>query len=282
MRDNQFGDFLRSRREAVRPQDVGLPTGPRRRTPGLRRSELATLAGISVEYLTRLEQGRDRRPSAEVLGALLRALRLSAADREQLWVILGYNKPSELCPSAPEPPAQQVRPGVRAILDRLEPTPALVVNRIGDVLAHTTGYQRLAGPLGVLDGTPPNLARYLFTDPRARDAHPDWTLLADAQANALKLGSHEHDPHSMQLVAELSAVGTEFTDRFRRTPTPVTRSGSERWVHPEVGELLLNFEAMDLADLDAQRLLAYVPADETTAKALDRLNGRQPGALRAV
>ncbi|SEG97662.1 Helix-turn-helix domain-containing protein [Saccharopolyspora kobensis] len=282
VRENQFGDFLRARREAVQPADVGLPAGTRRRTPGLRRSELAMLAGISVEYLTRLEQGRDRHPSPEVLSALVGALQLSVTDREQLWVILGHNKPTALCPSVAEPPVQQVRPGVRAVLDRLEPSPALVINRIGDVLAHTAGYQRLAGPLGVLDGEPPNLPRYLFTDPRARDAHPDWPLLADAQANHLKLGSHEQDPHSMQLVAELSAVGSEFTDRFRRSPTPALRSGSERWVHPEVGELLLNFEIMDLADLDSQRLAVYVPGDDVTSRALDRLNGRQPGALRAV
>ncbi|KAA5829634.1 helix-turn-helix transcriptional regulator [Saccharopolyspora hirsuta] len=282
MRENEFGDFLRARREALQPADVGLPTGSRRRTPGLRCSELATLAGISVEYLTRLEQGRDRHPSAEVVSALVGALRLSSADREQLWVILGHNKPTALCPSVAEPPVQQVRAGVRAVLDRLEPTPALVVNRIGDVLAHTAGYLRLAGPLGVLDGDPPNLPRYLFTDPRAREAHPDWELLADAQANHLKLGSHEQDPHSAQLVAELSAVGPEFTDRFRRSPTPALRSGSERWVHPEVGELRLDFEIMDVAGLDSQRLIVYVPGDESTSRALDRLNGRHPGALRAV
>ncbi|MDA3624808.1 helix-turn-helix transcriptional regulator [Saccharopolyspora sp. WRP15-2] len=282
MSDNEFGNFLRSRREAVRPADVGLPAGPRRRTPGLRRSELAMLAGISVEYLTRLEQGRDRHPSAEVLGALVGALQLSPGDREQLWLILGHNKPTALCPAAAEPPVQQIRSGVRAVLDRLEPNPALVVNRIGDVLAHTTAYQQLAGPLGVLDGDPPNLPRFVLTDSRARAAHPDWEQLADVHVNQLKLGSHEQDPHSAQLVAELSAVGAEFTNRFRRPATPVVRHGTERWRHPEVGELRLDFEVMDLTEIDVQRLIVYVPHDEATSQALDRLNGRGPGALRAV
>jgi len=142
--DNELGAFLRARREAVTPDEVGLPAGARRRTPGLRRAELATLAGISVEYLTRLEQGRDRHPSAQVLGALAGALGLSAEDREQLRR-LGKATGGNVCPAV-EPPAGSVRPTVQALLDQLEPTPAFVANRLGDVLAYTIGYERLASP----------------------------------------------------------------------------------------------------------------------------------------
>jgi transcriptional regulator with XRE-family HTH domain len=281
--DNVFGAFLRARREAITPADVGLPAGSRRRTPGLRRSELATLAGISVEYLTRLEQGRDRRPSTEVLGALIEALQLSAEDRAQLRLILGHDKPAALCPRVATPPVQTVRAGVQAILDQLDPNPALVINRLSEVLAHTTGYERLAGPVGVLDADPPNLLRYLFTDARARDAHPEWARLADAQVNYLKLGFHCEDPHSTSLTEELSnAAGDEFTSRFEAPPAVHERTGVERWVHPEVGELRLGFEVLELPDADDQFLIIYLPADEATAIALDRLNGRQPGALRAV
>ncbi|MCF6526557.1 helix-turn-helix domain-containing protein, partial [Streptomyces sp. JJ36] len=151
MSDNELGRYLRARREAVTPADVGLPPGTRRRTPGLRRAELATLAGVSVEYLTRLEQGRDRHPSAQVLGALADALRLPSAERVRLRQVAkavgGHPGP---CPAA-EPPARAVRPTVRALLERLEPTPAVLLNRLSEVLAHTTGYARLVAPLGVLD-----------------------------------------------------------------------------------------------------------------------------------
>ncbi|MEV0697433.1 helix-turn-helix transcriptional regulator [Saccharopolyspora sp. NPDC050389] len=282
MRDNEFGAFLRARREALTPAEVGLPTGPRRRTPGLRRAELATLAGISVEYLTRLEQGRDRHPSAEVLGAIVGALRLSVEEREQLWLILGHNKPTALCPRVAEPPGRTVRPSVQAILDRLEPSPALVVNRICDVLTCTAGYRRLAGPLGVLDADPPNLLRFMFTDDRARTAHPEWARIADALANFLKLGFRADDPHSASLATELTgAAGAAFTSRFETPAAVLERTGAERWVHPEVGELLLNFEIAELPDAD-QRLIIYLPADEAATATLDRLDGRQPGALRAV
>ncbi|MCI2421931.1 helix-turn-helix transcriptional regulator [Saccharopolyspora sp. K220] len=283
MRDNELGVFLRARREAIAPAEVGLPTGPRRRTPGLRRAELATLAGISVEYLTRLEQGRDRHPSAEVLGALLDALQLSAEDRSQLFLILGYDKPAALCPRVPDPPVQAVRPGVQAILDRLEPGPALVVNRISDVLACTDGYQRLAGPVGVLDGAPPNLLRFLFTDGRARTAHPEWGRAADSQVNFFKLGFHPEDAHSSRIAEELAdAAGYEFTARSESPPAVPERTGVQRWVHPEVGELRLGFEVLELPDADNQQMIIYLPDDEATAAALDRLNGRHPGALRAV
>ncbi|MEV6233827.1 helix-turn-helix transcriptional regulator [Saccharopolyspora shandongensis] len=282
MRDNEFGAFLRARREAITPAEVGLPTGARRRTPGLRRAELATIAGISVEYLTRLEQGRDRHPSPEVLGAIVDALRLSTEEREQLWLILGLDKPTALCPRVAEPPGQAVRPSVQAILDRLEPGPALVINRVGDVLACTGGYRRLAGPLGVLDTDPPNLLRYVFTDDRARAAHPEWARIADGRANFLKHGFRSDDPHSAGLVAELTdAAGASFTSRFETPPVVLQRTGAERWVHPEVGDLLLDFEIVELPDVD-QRMIIYLPADEATSAALDRLDGRQPGALRAV
>ncbi|MEV0082101.1 helix-turn-helix transcriptional regulator [Saccharopolyspora sp. NPDC050642] len=282
MRDNEFGAFLRARREAITPAEVGLPTGPRRRTPGLRRAELATIAGISVEYLTRLEQGRDRHPSPEVLGAIVDALRLSTDDREQLWLILGHDKPAALCPRVAEPPGQAVRPSVQAILDRLEPGPALVINRVCDVLACTGGYRRLAGPLGVLDADSPNLLRYVFTDDRAHVAHPEWARIADGLANFLKLGFRLDDPHSTGLAAELTdAAGASFTSRFETPAAVLQRTGAERWVHPEVGELLLGFEIVELPDVD-QRMIIYLPADEETSAALDRLDGRQPGALRAV
>lgn len=149
MVDNAPGGFLRARREAVAPSEVGLPIGPRRRTPGLRRAELASLAGISVEYLTRLERGRDRHPSGQVLGALADALRLPPEERVHLHRLAKPAGGGETCAQAAVP-AQPLRPTVRALLDQLEPAPALVVDAHGDVLAGTDGFRLLAAPVGLL------------------------------------------------------------------------------------------------------------------------------------
>ncbi|MEV4576096.1 helix-turn-helix domain-containing protein [Nonomuraea jabiensis] len=283
MGDNELGAFLRSRREAVKPEDVGLPGGPRRRTPGLRRSELATLAGVSVEYLTRLEQGRDRNPSTQVLITLAEALRLTHEERvhvRQLAKVASGDV--RLCPGAAAAPARTVRPTVRAVLDRLEPAPAVLLNRVGEVLARTSGFERLYGPVGLLDGDPPNLVRYVFADARARAAYPDWDRVADEHAAALKLAATKADPFTEELVAELSfAAGEAFSGRLARPPVPLAPAPVERLAHPRAGELRLRREQLELS-YDDQRVVVYLPADAATSAALDRLTGRLPGALRAV
>ncbi|MFC5030903.1 helix-turn-helix transcriptional regulator [Streptomyces sp. So13.3] len=282
MSDNELGLFLRVRREGVAPGEVGLPTGPRRRTPGLRRSELAMLAGVSVEYVTRLEQGRDRRPSPPVLSALADALRLTANERIHLYRLTKGAEAGFTC-LAGAPPARTVRPSVQALLDRLEPAPAVLLNRLSDILAWTSGYERLTGPLGLLDGAPPNLARFVFADDRARTAYPDWELVADQQVAALKQGPFRADPHVAALADELTVTaGTVFSDRVESLPGLPRSNGVERLVHPEAGELRLAYETLDLAADDAQRLVVHLPADDATSAALDRLTGRRPGALRAV
>ncbi|GHE88293.1 transcriptional regulator [Streptomyces longispororuber] len=284
MSDNELGAFLRARREAVTPIEVGLPSGPRRRTPGLRRSEVATLAGISVEYLTRLEQGRDRNPSPQVLGALADALRMTIEERLHLRRLEKLSSGADIpCCSAAPPPAQAVRPTVQAVVDRLEPTPAVLLNRLSDVIAYTTGYERVARPLGLLDGERPNLLRFVFTDDRARTAFPDWERVADEQIAQLRSEVTLIDPHAQQLVDELTVLaGAPFADRVTAVPGLPRRSGVERLTHPEVGALRLSYETLALPDIDGQRLLVHLPADEATVAALDRLNGRQPGGLRAV
>ncbi|QGV80053.1 helix-turn-helix domain-containing protein [Streptomyces ficellus] len=280
MSDNELGLFLRTRREAVTPAEVGLPAGPRRRTPGLRRAELATLAGVSVEYVTRLEQGRDRHPSAQVISALADALRLTTSERVHLHR-LTKGPGGGLCTGAA--PALTVRPTVRALLDRLEPAPAVLLNRLGDLLGWTAGYERLTEPLGLLEGTPPNLARFVFGDRRARDAFPDWDRVADEQVAALKHDPFLADPHVAALTNELTVTaGAAFTDRVRTLPGLPAATGVTRLAHPEAGALRLAYETLELPADDDQRLIVHLPADETTATALDRLTGRRPGALRSV
>ncbi|GAA4889857.1 helix-turn-helix domain-containing protein [Streptomyces coeruleoprunus] len=279
--DNELGLFLRARREAVTPAAVGLPAGPRRRTPGLRRAELATLAGVSVEYLTRLEQGRDRRPSAGVLSTLADVLQLTTPERVHLFRL---TKAAEgfRCTGGQPRPSLTVRPAVQALLARMEPTPAVLLNRLGDALAHTDGYARLAGPLGLLDGTPPSLARFVFTDPRARTVFPDWEHVADEQVAALKQGPFRADAHVAALVDELTvAAGEAFTRRVATVPGVPSTNGVARWVHPEGGELRLAYETLELP-ADDLRIVVHLPGDETTAEALHTLTAPAPRALRAV
>ncbi len=279
---NELGDFLRSRREAVRPADVGLSAGSRRQTPGLRRAELATLAGISVEYLIRLEQGRDTRPSTQVLAALAQALRLTAADRGHLQQLATISQGTELCAHARQMAARTVRPTVHAILDRLGAAPAVVVNHLTDVLAWNDAYDRLTRPLGLLDRTPPNVIHFLLADPRARDAYLDWSAVLDEQVAFLH-AYRRGDPAVDALAEVLAAAGgEEFTNRWRRRLLSPGRTGIHDLTHPDVGPLRLRLEGLELADRDYQRMIVHLPADATSSAGLDRLVGRQPGGLRSI
>jgi transcriptional regulator with XRE-family HTH domain len=282
MIEGELGAFLRSRREAVTPAEVGLPVGQRRRTPGLRRAELATLAGVSVDYLIRIEQGRDTHPSPQVLAALADALHLGEDDLNHLRQLSIISSGTELCPHA-RAAARAVRPTVLAVLELLEPAPALVVNHLNDVLAWTAGYERLVRPLGILDGDEPNLLWFTFTDDRARAAYPDWDLVADQQVADLHAEVRGPGDDARALADHLARVaGPDFTTRWDRRPLAGQRTGVTAVAHPDVGVLRLSFETLDLPDPDRQRLVIHLPADSATSAGLDRLAGRQPGALRSV
>lgn len=272
-----LGDFLRVRRDAIRPETVGLPVGFRRRAPGLRRSELAQLAGISVEYLVRIEQGRDRNPSLSVLKALADALALGPSERAHLRYLAKIS--AGACTGQPVEPATEVRPTVLALLDRLEPAVAIVTNRLGDVLAHTHGFDLIARPWGMLDAERPNLTRFVFTHPRARTVFPDWDRVADERAFDLWLGPSAK--MSSRFKTELAPIaGAEFARRLNLHTLPP--SGVLRWAHPEGGELRLDREVLELPAADAQQLVAFLPADAATAASLDRLGARPTVPLRAV
>ncbi|WP_214405362.1 helix-turn-helix domain-containing protein [Pseudonocardia lacus] len=282
MGDNELGAFLRTRRTALSPAAAGLPAGPRRRTPGLRRSEVAMLAGVSVEYLIRLEQGRDRRPSAQVLSALADALQLTPNERVHLHKLARGAEGGFLCTGGAAP-VRTVRPTVRAVLDHLEPAPAVLLNRLTEVLAHTAGYRHLVGPIGLLDDPVPNLARYVLTDPRARDAFPDWSHVADEQVATLKHGPFLADPHIAALVDELTVTaGAAFTRSADAVHALPRSTGVLRLRHPEAGELRLAYETLDLTVDDDQRLLVHLPADDATAAALAGLARRRTDPLRVV
>lgn len=272
-----LGDFLRSLRDATAPEDVGLTAAARRRAPGLRRSELAGLAGISVEYLTRIEQGRDRNPSPAVVNALAAALRLDTTQREHLRHLAKIA--GGVCRGPLAQPRREVRPTVRAVLSQLEPGIAIVTNRLGDILACTTGFEQLAGPVGLLDDLAPNLTRFVFTNPRARATFPDWDLVADERAFNLLLGPSRE--RSAEFIAALSPLaGPEFTRRLARHDLPPV--GPQRWRHSDAGELRLDREVLELPAADAQQLVVFLAADPATAAALSRLRHSARPVLRAV
>ena len=257
MADNALGRFLRARRDATAPASVGLPTGPRRRAPGLRRGELAERAGISVEYLTRLERGSDRYPSGQVLGSLADALALTADERVHLYRLIKADSGAQ-CQAASAVP--ELRPTVRALLDRLGATPAYVTDPAGDVLACTDGFRSLAGPVGLLDDERPNLARYVFADPRSRTTFPDWQEIAAERAAAVRAAADLGDLAAGALAVELSiTAGTEFGDRYAAAAALPAQTGVERWSVPS-GTQRLAYETLALPGVDEHRIVVYLPA----------------------
>ncbi|MGW9195858.1 helix-turn-helix domain-containing protein [Micromonospora chersina] len=274
-----LGDFVRAKRDSLQPESFGLPDRGRRRSPGLTRAEVATRSGISVEYLTRIEQGRDRNPSHSVLHALADGLSLDAGEREHLRYLAKIT--GGACPGhrPPAPPNREVRPTVRETLRLLEPAVAFVTNRLGDVLAHTDGFELVMSGIGLLDADLPNLTRYVFTDPRARSVFPDWDQVADERAFDLWLGPSAESSEWFRV--QLAPVaGPEFTRRLQQhLPPPQVPL---RLDHPAAGELRWHQEKLELPSTDAQELVVLLPADEATAQAVERLRHRRHGTLRAV
>ncbi|MFF3315083.1 helix-turn-helix domain-containing protein [Streptomyces sp. NPDC003035] len=273
-----LGDFIRAKRDSIQPQSLGLPDHGRRRSPGLRRSDLAARAGISVEYLTRMEQGRDRNPSVAVVNALADALSLDPSERNHLRYLAKITGGECSAHTQPAPPPRDVRPSILETLRLLEPGIAMVTNRLGDVLAYTRAYESVTSGTGLLDADTPNLTRYVFTDPRARTFFADWDDVADEQAFDLWLGPSVEN--SEWFTTELAPIaGPDFTRRLNRHVVP--RRGALRLNHPSGCELQLLRETLDLSS-DAQQLVVFLPADERTAQAVDQLRRRPHGRLRAI
>ncbi|MEY2567663.1 MAG: hypothetical protein QOE35_2192 [Actinomycetota bacterium] len=279
-------EFLRARREHLKPADVGLPDNGRRRTPGLRREEVATLAGVSIDYLIRLEQGRDTRPSASVIAALADGLRLDDDDRRQLYRLSAVAQSSELCPSA-QPLRREVAPTVTALLEALDPTPSFVADPANDVLAWNEAWDRLVRPLGMLDDPEPNLTRHLFLHPEARAVYRDWEAVADEQVSRLRLAAARwgEDDGFAALVDELLTV-PDFHDRWSSFTTTEKRRGTTRLVHPDLGEVRVAYEVLLLPGDDEHQLVTWLPADDAAATALggtaDKAVPVSPARLRII
>lgn len=284
--DGELAEYLRARRERVTPADVGLPDSGRRRTPGLRREEVATLAGVSVDYLVRLEQGRDTNPSPSILGALATALRLSDVEKRHLFFLATKRSSSGLCPTAVSP-SDEVPATVQVLLDRLEPTPAFVLAPTADVLAWTGAWEQLVTPLGLLDELAAgNLARFVFLHPGSRHAYLDWEAVADDQVSRLRTASDRwgHDDRFAQLLAELQ-LGSDFAERWSRHELAEKGRGEIGLSHPDLGDLRIAFETLSLADDAEQQLVTWLPADGRTEAAFDTLGTAaptSPAQLRVV
>ncbi|WP_426502476.1 helix-turn-helix transcriptional regulator [Dactylosporangium sp. McL0621] len=254
----ELGDFLKSRRARARPPLAG----PRRRVPGLRREEVAQLAGISVEYYVRLEQGRAQRPSDEVLTTLAAALRLDHDERAHLFD-LGRSRGA-----APRPrPAERARPELVRLLATLDRVPALLIDHRLDVLAGN----RLAAALFFdFDAAPVrqrNLARFAFLDPAARERFADWPEVARATVGQLRLvaGRHPHDEPLATLLGELTMRSEDFRTLWSRRDVRERTHGTKRFRHPAVGELTLRFENLDLPSA-TQRVVMFFADPGTPAE----------------
>ena len=257
-RGSQLGLFLRARRAEVTPEQVGLRPGPgRRRTPGLRREELATLAGVSVDYYTRLERGRETRPSPQVVDALARALRLEDAEYHHLVDLA--RRAANTSPDRPTPPRSSVSHGVQLIVEALRPFPAHVVSRSHDLIAaNPSGLRLLAG----LDSWPVkdrNISRYVFLHPTARTLFDDWNNQLRGCVGYLRaLAATEPDaPDLTAVVGELLVKSPEFAGLWERYDVRGHSHGRKTFHHPDVGDLTLGYQSMLLAGAPGQSLITY-------------------------
>ncbi|MFC4031225.1 helix-turn-helix domain-containing protein [Streptomyces polygonati] len=254
----ELREFLRTRRARITPEEAGLTPAPGvRRVPGLRREEVAQLAGVSVDYYVRLERGRGSNVSEAVLDAIARALRLNDDERGHLFAVA---RPARTRPR-PLPP-QRVRPGLYRVLETMTEVPAIVVGRRTDVLATNRLARALYTDFDALPYRERNMSRFIFLDEAARGLYPDWEEVARSSVATLHLyaGQHPHDPRLAELIGELSVRDPDFRrwwadhDVHRRT------FGSKRFHHPVVGDLTLDYEALTVTG-DPDQVLGLYTAE---------------------
>jgi transcriptional regulator with XRE-family HTH domain len=252
----ELSEFLRTRRARLKPEDVGLPDfGRHRRVPGLRREELAQLAGVSVAYYTRLEQGNGRNVSSEVLDSIARALRLTDAEHAHL-THLAKPKQHKKKPAAP---TQQVRGALRQLLDSIDGVPAYIVGRRSDILAWNRMAAALFGDWAELPAQERNWARLVFLNPASRELFVEWDQKQADMVSFLRMdaGCHPDDPRLSALVGELSLKSEDFRRLWARHDVKEKSHGVKRLRHPLVGDLTLSFETFHMADDAQQSLITY-------------------------
>ncbi|MCO8305530.1 helix-turn-helix domain-containing protein [Streptomyces hygroscopicus] len=249
--ENPLGRFLRARRELVRPEDVGILPGARRRVAGLRREEVALLAGVSTDYYVRLEQGRERHPSSQVVDALARALVLEEDAVAHLHR-LARPAPGRRRPAARR---ERVSPTLLRMMEGWPRTPAVVLGRCLTVLAHNT----LGGALFDGHTHSRDLVRLVFLDPDAREFYPDWERVAANTVAGLRaaVGLDEEDPELIAVVGELSLKSETFRRLWARHDIRQKTHETKRFRHRLVGELTLDYEALTVNSAPGQQLVVY-------------------------
>jgi transcriptional regulator with XRE-family HTH domain len=261
----QLADFLRTRREALQPEDVGLPRGARRRTGGLRREEVAALCGMSADYYGRIEQQRGPRPSEQMLAAIARGLHLTLEERDHLFRLAGHAPPRRTWSD------DHISPGMMRILDRLEDTPAEVLSRLGETLRRTRTAVALLGDDSGYTGLDRSVAYRWFADPATRELyepseHPNLSLFFTAALREV-YAQDGPDSRAASLVSALLALSPEFTALWQAHVVAPTYGARKLFRHPEVGQLDLHCQV--LADRETgQTLLIYTaaPGSESAEK----------------
>jgi transcriptional regulator with XRE-family HTH domain len=282
-RRREIASFLRSRRARIRPEQVGLPRGSRRRTPGLRREEVAALAGISTEWYTWLEQARDVRPSEAVLRSIAEALRLEPGETHHLLTLTGYYRDGTRNGGAP--PAS-ISPQLQRLLDELDPCPAWVFGERWDILGWNRGATVIYGDLAAMEGIERNALYQHFLNPRLRRMLVDWEAHARDMVAKLRLvhARNVDDAWFNELIQVLRESSAEFAAFWGAHDVRLPRAGVKIYEHPEAGRLAFDYTHLDVADdrLATLRLIAYVPVPGTgTREKLERLVG-QGAAAEAV
>ncbi|MEW2120795.1 helix-turn-helix transcriptional regulator [Streptomyces sp. NPDC005474] len=272
MDKQELGAFLRSRRERLRPQDVGLPSGSRRRTPGLRREEVAVLAHISTEYYVRLEQGRAPRPSGDVLAAITGALRLTDAESDHLHVLAGT------APNRIGLHRRDVRPSILTLLERLPQTAGFVMSAVCEVLAWNDLATALMEDFALLTPADRNLARRAFLGPQRTDAMlygvsdtAEFRLSVVMQLHAAR-ARYPTDLAVTGLVDELRADSPDFARLWERHDVQTAPMLTKTFRHPTVGEVTVDCDTLTLTDRDQYLVLYTAPRGSPSAEALALLN----------
>lgn len=265
MARQELASFLRDRREALRPADVGLPRGPRRRTPGLRREEVAGLANMSVEYYARLEQARGPQPSAPILDGVADALRLSQAERAHVFRLAGVTLP------APSGPPRGVRPSVASMLDRMPDTAAIVTAATYDVIAWNPLAEALLGDLR----DRPNLARrrFLKREEVLTSGHEDFAEIAVARLRAAA-DRYPRDHGLAALLVELRAGSGEFSEIWDTHPVRVPGHRTKTMWHPQAGPLRVHCDVLTVPEDDQQVVFITADPGSPSARSLRRMATR--------
>ncbi|GGO01854.1 helix-turn-helix transcriptional regulator [Micromonospora parathelypteridis] len=267
LRRDELAAFLRTRRARLRPAEVGLPDGVRRRTPGLRRQEVAQLAGMSIDYYIRLEQGRGPHPSRQVLAAMARALLLTRDEREYLFRIAGENPPPAGGPS------REVSPGLRHLLDAMTETPAYLVDAAYHVLAWNHLATYFVGDLAAVPDADRNMIRWTFRQPVTSGHWTDAEVLRFVRSTVADLraayGRYPADPAIRELVTELLGTSPRFAQLWAEHEVGERHPIVKRVPHPDLGPLEFECRVLLVPETD-QRMIVYVPEPGSATQAAFR------------